>query len=84
MKMLSKHFTTDLPYGKSFQKHLLHAQSRQAMLDWVDRYFERLGRLESGEPEAFADSDFLVIPTAPGKKSRSKPSSLIAAKAANP
>lgn len=84
MKMLSKHFTTDLPHGASFQKHLLHSQSRQAMLDWVDRYFERLDRLEAGDSEAFAESEFLVIPSAPGKKSKGQPQFQISPKSANP
>jgi len=80
MKMLAKHFTLELPHGESFQRHLLHAQSRQEMLDWVERYFQRLERLDLGEKDAFDGSVFLTIPP---RRPRNKVSSQ-AAKAANP
>ena len=83
MKMLSKHFTTDLPHGKSFQKHLLHSQSRREMLDWVDQYFHLLAGLESGDEGAFEDSPFLHIPIAPSKKKSAKKQSSDGPKTAN-
>jgi nifR3 family TIM-barrel protein len=80
MKMLAKHFTEDLTHGASFQRHLLHAQSRVEMLHWVERYFDRLGQLEAGDEDAFAGSEFLHIPP---RRRPKKPSSA-GAKAANP
>lgn len=80
MKMLAKHFTIDLPHGKSFQRYLLHAQSRQEMLDWVERYFQALSKLESGDAEAFTDTVFLQVPP---RKNRKKPQAQ-PGKAANP
>jgi tRNA-dihydrouridine synthase B len=69
MKMLAKHFTIDLPHGKAFQGHLLHAQSRQEMLDWVDSYFLSLEQFESGDSEAFSGTAFLEVPP---RKARNK------------
>ena len=71
MKMLSKHFTCDLPNGLSFQRHLLHAQSRHEMLQWVDDYFQRLAQLENGREDAFSNSAFEHIP--PRRSARVRP-----------
>jgi nifR3 family TIM-barrel protein len=73
MKMLAKHFTIDLPHGKAFQRHLLHAQSRQEMLDWVEAYFACLTNWEAGQVEAFSDSAFLQVPPRKNRKKSDSP-----------
>lgn len=58
MKMVSKHFTEELPSGEGLRTLLLTSQEIPAVYDHVRRYFDLLHQHEQGDPAPLADSDY--------------------------
>lgn len=58
MKMVTKHFTEDLPYGHAARRHILRSMTRQDALDAANAYFDLLIRFEAGELDAFVGTHF--------------------------
>jgi tRNA-dihydrouridine synthase B len=58
MKMVTKHFTEDLPCGDGLRTLILTSQDVPAVYDHVRRYFDLLHQLEQGHPGPMDASDY--------------------------
>jgi nifR3 family TIM-barrel protein len=61
MKMVTKHFTEDLPFGAGLRTRVLRSGSRAEAYEHTRAYFGLLREHEGGEPGALAASEYAQI-----------------------